>query len=194
MKNKLSRFWNLKPLGFIKFFEVLFTVSVISFYEKISSFFWKYNLGECGQNVVIQKGTSIRFPKNLKLKGGVSIGRNCQISSEFSHSHFLISENTHIDKKCLLDYSGGLTIGSNVTISEGVMIETHSHGLNPRSKPHKVPIVIEDNVWIGARATILPGVNKIGKNAVIGACSVVTKEVKSNEVVAGSPAKFLKFR
>lgn len=192
MKTKLLRFWNLRPLGLFISLFILLKVILLSSYERISSFFWKYNLRECGDNVLIQKGTSIRYPNNVCISNGVSIGRNGQISSEFLDSKLYISSNTHIDKKCLLDFSGGLVIGKSVTISEGVMIETHSHGLFPRSKPTKCAIVIEDNVWIGARATILPGVKKIGKNAVIGAGSIVTKEVLENQVVAGNPARLLK--
>ena len=72
------------------------------------------------------------------------------------------------------------------------MIETHSHGLEPRSKPKKKPLLIEDNVWIGAHVTILPNVNTIGENSIIGAGSIVTKDVKPFSIVAGNPAKHIK--
>jgi acetyltransferase-like isoleucine patch superfamily enzyme len=193
MKNKLVKYWNLKPQGVVKFGMILLNVSVLSAYEKISSFFWKYNLGRAGNNLTIQKGTSIRYPHNLSLGNNVSIGRNCQVSSEFSDSYLRINKNTNIDKKCLIDYSGGIEMGENVTISEGVMIETHSHGFNPRSKPVKMPIKISNNVWIGARATILPNVEYIGENAIIGAGSIVTKSVEKNEIVAGNPAKCIRY-
>jgi acetyltransferase-like isoleucine patch superfamily enzyme len=56
----------------------------------------------------------------------------------------------------------------------------------------KLKVIIEDNVFIGAHSTILKGVT-IGKNSVIGACSVVTKNIPPNEIWAGNPAKFIKF-
>jgi acetyltransferase-like isoleucine patch superfamily enzyme len=55
----------------------------------------------------------------------------------------------------------------------------------------KRPVVINDNVFIGAHSTILKGVT-IGKNSVIGACSVITKDIPDNEIWAGNPAKFIK--
>jgi len=192
MKNQLKRYWNFRILGIPKVFAILLKVSFISVYEKISSFFWKFNLKECGSNILIQKGTSIKFPNQITLGHGVKIGRNCQISSEFDNSILKISDNTFIDKKCLLDYSGSLIIGENVTISEGVMIETHNHGYNPRSNPKKMQLIIEDNVWIGANVTILPNANKIGNNSVIGSGSIITKDVEKNTVVAGNPGKKLK--
>lgn len=193
MLNKtLNRYWNLKLLGFPKFLFSVISVIYLRAYEKISSVFWKKNFKKCANNVFIQKGCQIRYPGQITLSNNVSIGRNCQISSEFNDAYLIIGSFTHIDKKCVIDFSGNLIIGKNVTISESVMIETHNHGLLPRSKPKRNSLLIEDNVWIGARAIILPNVKKIGKNAIIGAGSIVTKEVNANVVVAGNPAKVLK--
>ncbi|MEX2336148.1 MAG: acyltransferase [Fulvivirga sp.] len=188
----MYRFWNNNVGGLPKVFAILLNVLYKSLYEKISSFFWKFNLCECGLNVIIQKGTVIRMPSRIQLNDNVSIGRDCQISSEFQDSYLMIGKNTKIDKNCLLDYSGGLRIGHNVTLSEGVMIETHSHGYNPRSIPAKRPLEIMDNVWIGAHTIILPNVKIIGKNVIIGAGSVVTKSIEESCIVAGNPAKVLK--
>ena len=192
MINKLKRFWNLKPLGLIITSIIIFKVLYVYLYEKISSFNWRFNLTNVGRNILIQKGAVIRYPNNVLLENNVSIGRNCQLSSEFNDSQLFIKKNTHIDKNCLLDFSGGLSIGENVTISQEVMIETHKHGYNPRSKPNKNPMTIGDDVWIGARAIILPSVQSIGKGAIIGAGSVVTKEVMPKTIVAGNPAKLIK--
>ena len=191
MINRFNRYWNSSILGFPKFTAILIKVSFLSFYESVSTLFWKFNLGQYGKNILIQKGTKIKFPKQIRLNDGVRIGRNCQISSEFDDSYFIIDENTHIDKMCLIDFSGDLKIGKNVTISEGCMIETHDHGYFPRSKPQKKPLEIEDNVWIGARALILPTVNKIGANSIIGAGCVVTKTVEEKNIVAGNPSKMI---
>ena len=179
-------------LGILKSLYIFVSVSLISCYEKLSSFFWKFSLGKVGKNVLIQKGVKIRNPSAIFIMDDVSIGRNCQLSSEFFDSRLFISDDVHIDRSCVLDFSGGLHIGRHVTISEGVMIETHSHGYNPREKPVKLELVVGNNVWIGARATILPSVSRIGDNSIIGAGSVVTKEVDSNVVVAGNPARVIK--
>jgi acetyltransferase-like isoleucine patch superfamily enzyme len=63
--------------------------------------------------------------------------------------------------------------------------------LNDKKSAIKKPVIIEDNVFIGAHSTILKGVT-IGQNSIIGACSVVTKNIPQNEIWAGNPARFLK--
>ncbi|MAP95523.1 MAG: capsule biosynthesis protein CapG [Ponticaulis sp.] len=91
-----------------------------------------------------------------------------------------------------------IEIGEHVSISEGVRFITHDGGVWPLRElyPHLSnidlidKITIEDNVFIGMKVTILPGV-KIGKNSIIGTGSVVTKNIPANSVAAGTPAKVL---
>lgn len=192
MKNRLLRFWSLKPLGFIKFLEIFSVVSIITIYEKISSFLWKYNLGKTGNNLFIQKGASIRFPRNLTLGNNVFIGRGVDIYTEFSDSKLNIGNNSQINKGVVVDFSGNLTIGDYVVISEHASIMSHDHGLNPMSKPKKIVKFISDRVWIGAHAIILPQVSFIGENAIIAAGSIVTKNVAANTIVGGNPAKVIR--
>lgn len=94
-----------------------------------------------------------------------------------------------------------ITIGNNVKIGGSVCIyDTDFHNLNPYIRNNKeldkktaikLPVLIQDNVFIGAHATILKGV-VIGENSIIGACSFVTKNIPPNEIWAGNPAKFKK--
>lgn len=87
-----------------------------------------------------------------------------------------------------------ITIGSKVAVSRGVFICTASHDVAYRNLPLiTAPVEIKDGVWIGAFATILPGVT-IGEGAVVAACSVVTKDVPPFSVVAGCPARVIKER
>lgn len=177
----------------MKFSEVFATVCYITIYEKISSYFWKYNLGECGINLVIQKGTSIRYPGNVILGDNVSVGRKVQIVTEFSDSRLQIGNNSQINKGVEIDYSGDLIIGDNVVVSELTNIMSHDHGLDPKSQPIKKSKIIKDKVWIGAHVIILPQVQIIGENSIIAAGSIVTKNVPSNCIVGGNPAKIIKF-
>lgn len=111
-----------------------------------------------------------------------------------------IGKNVGISSTALVALES-ITIGDNVKIGGGVCIyDTDFHSIDPtvrkngaldlQSKANK-PVIIKDNVFIGAHSTILKGVT-IGTNAVIGACSVVTHSVPDNEIWAGNPAKFIK--
>lgn len=100
-----------------------------------------------------------------------------------------VGDHTLINPDCMLDGRGRLTIGSNVDIAMQVAIFTMAHDINdPDYRPVAAPVVIEDRVSIFSRATVLPGV-RIGEGAVVGAGSVVTKDVQPYTVVAGVPAK-----
>ena len=101
-----------------------------------------------------------------------------------------IGENTVVNKNVLLDGRGGpLIIGNNVDIAQESIVWTLTHDVHdPNHTSTGKGVEIEDYVWIGARAMIMPGV-KIGKGAVIGACAVVTKDVEPNAIMVGIPAK-----
>jgi len=187
----LSRLWNISLLGIPKFMIIALNISYISLYEIVSSFFWKYNLKECGKNVSIQKGVILRFPGNIYIGNNVQIGKNCQFDSEFTDSVLLIKSNSQINKSCHFDFSGNLFVGENVLISDNVTILTHTHGYNPHSVPKKIQKRIGNNVWICSNSIILPKVEIIGDNSIIAAGSVVTKNVPENSIVAGNPAKYI---
>jgi len=105
-----------------------------------------------------------------------------------------IGKTTSIGRNSYLDARGKLIIGNNVSISPNVKIITAQHDLNSNNfKYISSPIKIEDYVWIGTGAIILPGVT-LGKGAVICAGSVVTKNVEEYSVVGGNPAKYIKTR
>jgi maltose O-acetyltransferase len=104
-------------------------------------------------------------------------------------NHLSIGENSVINQRCRLDARGGLTIGSNVSISPEVHILTADHDIQaPDLRGRERPVMIEDQVFIGSRAIILPGVT-IGRCAAVGAGAVVTKSVEPYAVVAGVPAR-----
>ncbi len=87
-----------------------------------------------------------------------------------------------------------IIIGTKVAISREAFLCTASHDISIASRPLiTAPIIIDDGVWIGARATILPGVH-IGEGAIVAAGAIVTKDVEPWTVVGGNPAKFIKKR
>lgn len=110
-----------------------------------------------------------------------------------------LGKNIRIGKRCWIQQGctffdrGGITLGNDVFIAPKVNLITINHDPNPdnRSATYGRPIVIEDKAWIGINATILPGVT-IGYDAIVGANSVVTRDVPPMMVVGGNPAKFIK--
>src|SRR5215204_4127396 len=116
----------------------------------------------------------------------------------FPPFHTNFGRFTTLGKKVFINHAcsfldlGGITIEDDVLIRPKVNLITENHPLDPAERQALLlkPIVIKRNAWIGAAATILPGVT-IGENSVVAAGAVVSKDVPANTVVGGIPAKFL---
>jgi len=104
-----------------------------------------------------------------------------------------IGENVFVNHACTFMDRGGITLEDYVLIGPKVNLITTNHPLNPLERRATIsyPIVIKRNAWIGAAATIMPGVT-IGENSVVAAGAVVTKDVPDNTIVGGVPAKIIK--
>lgn len=124
----------------------------------------------------LPESTTVLPPLYIDYGKPVSIGKRC-----------------FIQQCCTFFGRGGITIGDDVFIGPKVNLITINHDVNPenRSATYGRPIVIEDKVWIGINATVLPGV-RIGYGAIIGAGSVVTKDVPPMTIVAGNPARIIR--
>lgn len=162
----------------------------------------------------IGKNHLIYYPLHLVGGGNVKIGNNfkCQrrvrieaLRTERYYKNqpiITIGNNVYINWDCHIGGINKIIIGNNVLIGSKVMIIDHQHGeitnealkLSPAIRPlySKGPIVISDNVWIGEGTAIMPNVT-IGKNSIIGANSVVTKDIPENCVAAGNPARVIKY-
>lgn len=126
--------------------------------------------GEENNSVAIFTPIYINYGKNLKIGKNVFINFDC----------------TFLDL-------GGITIEDDVLIGPKVSLITENHPLAPEQRQGLIcnPILIKKNAWIGANATILPGVT-IGENAIVAAGAVVSKNVPDNAIVGGIPAKMIK--
>ncbi len=130
-------------------------------------------------------GMQIGSGSTLHMMGRIYDPRHIQIGDDT-----IIGEKFSLDgRKQLENSEGGLEIGSHVDIASEVMIWTSQHDINdPKFAAIEAKVVVEDYVFIGPRAIILPGVT-IGKGAIIAAGAIVTKTVAPLSVVAGVPAK-----
>ena len=144
--------------------------------------------------------------KYISIGQNTIIGRNVclqcwdKYKNESFYPELSIGHNSSIRDDGHITCCNKILIGNGVRIGPKVLID-NSHGastrelleLNPIERPlfSKGPVIIEDNVWIGEKASIMPNV-KIGKGAIIGANSVVTKDVSSYSIVGGNPARVLK--
>lgn len=103
-----------------------------------------------------------------------------------------IGKGTFIGETVYIDNSDFIEIGDDVVITMGCVILTHDASLQRlKLNVKRKPVKIGNNVFIGIRSIILPGIT-IGDNVIIGAGSVITKDIPDNVVVAGNPAKFIR--
>lgn len=105
-----------------------------------------------------------------------------------------MGNNVFINANCCFQDQGGIEIGDNVLIGHHVVMATLDHDIRParRSNLHAGHIVIENDVWIGANATITKGVT-IGQGSIVAAGAVVTKDVEAFSIVGGVPAKLIRY-
>ncbi|MFC7393030.1 sugar O-acetyltransferase [Scopulibacillus cellulosilyticus] len=127
-----------------------------------------------------------------------STGERIHIESDFRCDYgynIHAGENFYANFDCTILDGGRVTIGQNCMIGPGVHIYTAAYPIDAEQRITEIeytkPVTIGDNVWIGGRAVINPGV-AIGNNVVIGSGSVVTKNVPDSVVVGGNPAKIIR--
>lgn len=144
-------------------------------------------------NATVSQPPEVRLKACEKLFGRIT---NVWIEPPFYccyGTNISIGDGCYINYNCNFVDDGKITIGEKVMLGPAVTIATAGHPINPsmREYMYAALVVIEDNCWIGAGSIICPGVT-IGKNSVIGAGSVVTKDIPANSVAAGNPCRVLR--
>ena len=162
----------------------------------------------------LNKWSSFKYEQNADLqekrrnayKKQYGLGENCFVGYDvILHKHHYSESCIITGKNCLMaehvdiDFTGGLSMGNNVSISEGVKILTHNHSLDYSNTGDDkgcelTPLVIQNSVWIGAKAIVLPGVKEIGRGAMVSSSSCVRSRIPPYAIVMGNPAKIVGFR
>jgi acetyltransferase-like isoleucine patch superfamily enzyme len=153
----------------------------------------KYRSCSIAFNNHIEKGCTIRCTKGSKLKiTNSSISSGTLIVAD--HGAEISIKDTFIGRNCVIVGREKITIASHCQIAEMVVIRDQNHNFGIPNKTIEVqgfttkPIVIEENVWLAAKVTVVAG-SKIGKNTVVGANAVVRGTLEDNSIYAGVPVR-----
>jgi acetyltransferase-like isoleucine patch superfamily enzyme len=144
-----------------------------------------------------RKGTVVGLGNQIINSANVQIGKDCLLQDSIYiragiDGKVVISDRAAINSFCSFFGHGGIYIGEDTQVGPGTLITTTGHDYGSRNlETHYKPVEIGDRTWIGANVTILQGV-KIGNDVVIGAGAVVVKDVPSNSMAAGVPARVMK--
>ena len=141
----------------------------LPFTEEWTSLMKELFYNQIGENSVVNNGLTVVLPKNVTIGSGVTVMNGA-----------------------LMMAAGGITIEDKVLIAANVKLITNNHDPYERDILTCKPILIKEGAWVGAGATILPGVT-VGKYAIVGSDSVVTKDIPDYAVAVGTPAKVIKF-
>ena len=149
---------------------------------------------EIGKNCKILRGCELDASGNGKIIIHNNVTLNPYVFLQANKGFIEIGENSEINNFTIINSGAKIMIGNNVLIGPKVNIISYTHNykdsnilIRKQNAPTK-KILIEDDVWIGANTTILYGV-KIGKGAVVGANSLVTKDIEPYTINVGSPTK-----
>lgn len=196
-------------------FNTIVCVRLTPFYNKL--WFWT-NKVIYGRNMCVMGKVYLNITGKMTIGDNFMMTSGCAINpiSSNQKAAFYVEPNATVNIGNYVGMSStrmwiakGLTIGNNVNIGAGVLImDTDCHQVDNRMRRHdaslhfsqtelsnavvSAPVVIEDDVWIGANVTILKGVT-VGARSVIGAGSIVTKSIPADCVAAGNPAQVVKY-
>lgn len=151
-----------------------------------------------GADCVFEAGVLVFHPETITLGENVYVGHQT-ILKGYYRNEMRIGDQAWIGQQCFFHSAGGLFVGARVGIGPGVKILTSQHEDAGRETPvlmsplKEAPVVIEEDADVGVGAVVLPGVT-VGRGAIVGAGAVVTRDVPAYAVVAGVPARVLRYR
>jgi acetyltransferase-like isoleucine patch superfamily enzyme len=211
MKKYLIFIFDLSALIFGKAFAIICSYRmrqlICLFRNRAFSYSIEKQFKQFGKGTCVSHNVRLINPCYISIGNGTSIDERTVLSAWdcYENDRFtpeiMIGDNTSIGSDCHITAINRIVIGNGVLIGKNITISDNSHGSTttdqldiPPIKRRMVstgPVIIDDNVWIGDKATILPGVH-IGLSSIIAANAVVTCDVPTGCIAAGIPAKIIK--
>jgi acetyltransferase-like isoleucine patch superfamily enzyme len=154
-----------------------------------------------GARSVLQPPVNIVGADRIRIGSRVWVGPSCwlhALSEQTGDVALELGDGTSLAGNCTIAAAASIRLGAHVLVARGVYVADHSHAFADRERPiilqgidRIAPVVIEDGSWLGENVVVCPGV-RIGRNAVVGANSVVTRDVPDHCVAVGAPARVIR--
>jgi acetyltransferase-like isoleucine patch superfamily enzyme len=206
-KDKIIKFANILGKVFHVFFQYRGKLYLYKIHRRLYTAWISQEFRSFGENCLIQNNMNLLGGKYISIGKNTTIGKNGVLTAwdrymnDCFNPQIIIGDKVSIGDYCHITAINKIIIGNGVLTGRWVTITDNAHGSNTfneidippakRTLFTKCPVIIEDNVWIGDKVTILPGVH-IGYGAIIAANAVVTKDVPAYCVVGGNPARVIK--
>ncbi len=197
----VNNIWNNKLAGLPGATWSVFSIMWARFADWLTTRVVLGNLKYHGKKIRLMRGCVFRYPQWVVIADNVIVGKDtvftaeiCKEYDNFEGKGFLsIEKGVSIGNNCEIDFSGGITINKEAHLAHHVHIITHNHGYNYKNQPTGTQLEIGEMAFIGSGSIILDKCCRIGKSSVVGAGSVVTKDIPDYAVVAGNPARVIRF-
>lgn len=166
-------------------------------------FYYSFKFGEFGKGSTIQGKVYVTSPSNIYIGKNCSIGPYCRIETftnygrQLTEPKLIIGDNCSIQHAVHIYCAKKVEIKKGCLIASGCMITDENHGMDPQkgyyvNQPLLIkPTILEEGVWLGENVCVLPGVT-IGQYSIIGANSVVKRDIPDYSIAVGNPARVVK--
>lgn len=207
MKKNIEILFKTLGIALGKIYPYRFNLKIRLLYHWIYSFWVSSFFNSIGKYSRIRPMSFLKGGKYITIGSNVYIGKNSVLTAWDKYQNnescpeITIGDGTLIGEYCHISAINKIEIGKNVLTGRWLTIVDNSHGVSSiemvvipplfRDLYSKGSVIIEDNVWIGDKVTILAGV-KIGKGSIIGANAVVTNDIPENSIAGGNPARLIK--